>query len=227
MDSGSKFNLMDQGTYELLKRKAVVVTNQRKETDKIFKAYGGHTLDIVGVFDSIIEVAGIAIVAEFYVIKGTGKFLVGRVTSKALGILKINCNVQQIEEIATIQDEMSKIKDVLVDIPIKPDAKGVIQPYRRVPVALEDAVDKKIDELLNQGIIEEVNGPSKWISPVVVVPKENDVRICVDMRRANEAVERENHPLPTMEDFLPHIGKGKIFSKLDIKNAFHQVVKLQ
>lgn len=61
------------------------------------------------------------------------------------------------------------------------------QPYRRVPVALEEAVDKKIDELLKQGIIEVVNGPSKWISPVVVVPKENYVRICVDMRRANEA----------------------------------------
>lgn len=143
VDLGSKFNLMDQGTWELLKRKAVVVTNQRKETDKIFKAYGEHTLDIVGVFDSIIEVAGIAIVAEFYVIKGTGKFLVGRVTSKALRILQINCNVQQIEESSTIQDEMSKIKDVLLDIPIRPDAKGVIQPYRRVPVALEDAVDKR------------------------------------------------------------------------------------
>lgn len=77
-----------------------------------------------------------------------------------------------------------------------------------------------------QGIIEEVNEPSKWISPVVIVPKENDVRICVDMRQANESVQRENYPLPTMEDFLPHIGKGKIFSKLDIKSAFHQVVTL-
>lgn len=39
------------------------------------------------------------------------------------------------------------------------------------------------------------------------------------MRRANEAVQ----PRPTMEDFLPHIGKGKFFTKLDVKNAFHQV----
>lgn len=34
---------------------------------------------------------------------------------------------------------------------------------------------------------------------------------------------RENHPLPTIEDFLPYIGRGKFFSKLDIENAFHQV----
>lgn len=70
---------------------------------------------------------------------------------------------------------------------------------------------------------EQVNEPSSWISPVVPVMKNDDVRICLDMRRANEAVLRENHPLPTMEDFLPHLGKAKFFTKLDIKNAFHQV----
>lgn len=112
-----------------------------------------------------------------------------------------------------------------MDIPIKPDAVPVAQPYRRIPVALEKTVDKKLDELLEQGVIEPVNGPAKWISPVVVVPKgsDGDVRICVDMRRANEAVERENHPLPTFEDFLPHLAKAKVFSRLDVKNAFHQV----
>lgn len=84
-------------------------------------------------------------------------------------------------------------------------------------------VDAKIEELLAQGTVERVNGPSKWISPVVAVPKGDGVRICIDMRRANEAVERENHPLPTIEDFLPHLGKAKVFSRLDVKNAFHQV----
>lgn len=91
-------------------------------------------------------------------------------------------------------------------------------------MALEKAVDERIDELIAQGIVEKVDGlESKWISPVVAVPKGDGVRICLDMRRANEAVERENHPLPTIEDSLPHLGKAKIFSRLDVKNAFHQV----
>lgn len=59
---------------------------------------------------------------------------------------------------------------------------------------------------------------------MVIVPKKiGDVRICVDMLRANEAVERENHPLPTIEDFLPQLGQAQYFSKLDIKHAYHQV----
>ena len=51
----------------------------------------------------------------------------------------------------------------------------------------------KLDELLKEEIIEEVpSGPTEWVSPLVIVPKpDGDIRICVDMRKANEAIERE------------------------------------
>lgn len=32
-----------------------------------------------------------------------------------------------------------------------------------------------------------------------------------------------NYPLPTIENILPHFGKAKWFSRLDIKQAFHQM----
>lgn len=133
-----------------------------------------------------------------------------------------NPNVNSIED-GDVKP-FNKIKGVMVDIPINSEVKGVVQPYRRVPVALEKLVDDQIDTMLQQNIIERVNGVSKRVSPHVVVPKgNNNVRICVDMRRANVAVERENHPLPTMDDFLPHLGQATIFSKLDLKQAYHQV----
>lgn len=85
-------------------------------------------------------------------------------------------------------------------------------------------MDEKIADLLEKGIIEKVEF-SNWISPLVVVPKDNgnDVRICVDMRRANEVIAREKHPLPTFDDFLPELGGAQLFSKVDVKSAFHQV----
>lgn len=43
------------------------------------------------------------------------------------------------------------------------------------------------------------------------------------MRRANEAIVRENHPLPTMDVLLPKIREAKYYTKLDIKDAFHQI----
>lgn len=51
----------------------------------------------------------------------------------------------------------------------------------------------------------------------------NEVRIIVDLREANRAVIREVHPLPTLEQMTRKIGGNTIFTKLDIKQAFHQV----
>lgn len=224
IDSGSRYNLLSQTNWEQLKDKKVIVSNQRREATMVFKAYGGQSLSLIGVFTATIKLGNLSETADFYVVKGTGKILIGRDTAMAMGVLKIGVPVNEVEVDAEC-DKLGTIKDIVVDIPMKPDAIPVVQPYRRIPVALEKMVDKKLDELLRQGVIEPVNEPAKWISPVVVVPKkdEGDVRICVDMRRANEAVERENHPLPTFEDFLPHLAKAKVFSRLDVKNAFHQV----
>lgn len=62
------------------------------------------------------------------------------------------------------------------------------------------------------------------VSPLVVVPKpDGDTRVCVDIRRANEAIERERHPIPTIEEVLHDVNGSKAFSKLDLKRGFHQV----
>ena len=111
---------------------------------------------------------------------------------------------------------------------IKDDIKPVAQPVRRLPFglrAVRGKVDKKLDELLAEDIIEEVpNGPTHWISPLVVVPKpDGDVRLCIDMRRANEAIERERHHIPTIEEVLYELNWTTVYSKLDLKWGFNQV----
>ena len=46
-------------------------------------------------------------------------------------------------------------------------------------------------------------------------------RICVDMRKANEAIDRERHPIPT--EVLHELNGSTVFSKLDLKWGFHEV----
>ena len=46
----------------------------------------------------------------------------------------------------------------------------VAQNLTRVPFALRDKMKAKIDELLEGDIIEKVEGPTTWASPVVVHP---------------------------------------------------------
>ena len=50
-------------------------------------------------------------------------------------------------------------------------------------------MDAKIGELLKENIIEKVEGPTTWASPVVVAPKQSgEIRLSVDMRCTNEAI---------------------------------------
>ena len=82
----------------------------------------------------------------------------------------------------------------------------------------------KIDELLDGDIIERVEGPTTWAGPVVVAPKPScEIRLCVDMRRANEAIIRERLPIPTIDEVLEELNGSTVFSKLDLRYGFHQV----
>ena len=77
---------------------------------------------------------------------------------------------------------------------------------------------------MDYDIIEEVDGPTPWVNPVVIIPKaDSDIRLCVDMRRANEAILRGRHPIPTVDELLHSMNGSKVFSKLDLKWGYHQL----
>ena len=95
---------------------------------------------------------------------------------------------------------------------------------RRIPFSRRAKVNEKLDELLKLDVIEIVEGPTSWVNPLVVVEKPSgDIRICLDMRQANQAVIREKHPVPTVEETLQEVSYVKVFSKLDLNMAFHQI----
>lgn len=85
-------------------------------------------------------------------------------------------------------------------------------------------MEEKIKELLKMDIIEEVNGPTPWVNPVVIVPKANcEIRLCLDMRQANRAIIRERYPIPTVDELLQSMNGSMFFSKLDLKWGYHQL----
>lgn len=222
IDSGSKSNIINDKTWMSLKEKLVQVTNQEKSPNKTFLAYGStQPLVVLGAFDAEIIVGSESTNATFYVIKNGTKDLLGKDTAIALKVLRLGHNVvNKVEEV----QPFPKFKGIQLAISIDKTVTPVSQPCRRVPIPLETKINAKIDELVAMDIIEPVNHPSSWVSPIVPVLKsDGDVRICVDMRCANKAIVRENHPLPTMEQLMPKFRKSTVFSKLDIANAFHQI----
>ena len=88
---------------------------------------------------------------------------------------------------------------------------------------MREKVEKELERLERLDIIEKVDGPTDWVSPIVVAPRKNgDIRICVDMRKANEAIKKERHITPTIDDITSNLNGAKIFSKMDMNNGFHQ-----
>jgi hypothetical protein len=84
-----------------------------------------------------------------------------------------------------------------------------VQPIRRIPYRLREKLEKKLREDEQYDIVEMVDGPSRWISPVVAIPKKNDeIRLCIDMRGANEAVIRERYCIPTIGEILQDLNQS-------------------
>ena len=85
---------------------------------------------------------------------------------------------------------------------------------RRVPFNLRELFSNKLDELEKLDNFEKGYESSEWISPVVVVSKPNgDIRLCTDMRQANQAIKRVHNPIPTVDELLQDKDEPKCFSR--------------
>ncbi|XP_055605879.1 uncharacterized protein K02A2.6-like [Uranotaenia lowii] len=222
IDSGADANLIKPETWEMLKSRKVHVRSSFRGSSKVLKGYGSDKpLTIVGSFVAEIVVGMKKTEAEFFVVKGGQRDILGDSTAKQLGVLKVGLHVN---EVSTQKKSFSKIKGVHAEIHMKDHVKPVFQPLRRVPIPIEEAVNRKLDELLDRDIIEVKQRPTTWVSPLVVIGKASgEPRICLDLRRVNEAIVRERFPMPVVEEYLARLCHGKVWSKLDIKEAFHQV----
>ena len=52
----------------------------------------------------------------------------------------------------------------------------IVQPYGRVPYHLRQKLENKLEEFKRLDLIEDVGSePTKWVSPMVVVPKPEEI----------------------------------------------------
>ena len=104
---------------------------------------------------------------------------------------------------------------------------------------LQDPFKKWLDQCLEEDIFERVEGdePITWCSPLVVQPicrfcdvkKEKlepyMIRASVDLRIRNRSMERNRIlQAPVVEDFTYKFHDCTIFSRMDLKQRYHQLV---
>ena len=174
--------------------------------------------------------------AKFYVMKGDSCTLLGYNTAKELGLIKVVNSVSSPSS-STVADELletypelfqgiGKLRDFQVKLHINKDIQPTCQPHRRVPFHVRQKVEEELKKLEEEDIIKMVTGPTPWVSPIVTPPKPKDpdkVRVCVDMRQANIAIQRERHITPIMDDVIHELNGATVFSKLDLTAGYHQL----
>src|SRR5260221_1142886 len=93
--------------------------------------------------------------------------------------------------------------------------------YSLLPPELT-ALREFLEENIQNGFIRPSKSP--WGSPVLFVKKKDgSLRLCVDFHALNRVTEKDRYPLPLIPDLLNSPGPARIYSKIDLKHAYHLV----
>ena len=79
-----------------------------------------------------------------------------------------------------------------------------------------------LQENLHKGFIKPSQSP--YASPILFVAKpDGGLRCCIDFRKLNELTRKDRYPIPLIDETLARISEARIFTKLDIRQAFHRI----
>ena len=95
-------------------------------------------------------------------------------------------------------------------------------PLYKMSLAELEACRTYIRDNLEKGFIVPSDAP--WAAPILMARKgDGGLRLCVDFRRLNAITKKDRYPLPLIDETLARISGAKIFSKIDIRQAFHKL----
>ena len=207
------------------------------ETQAKIKPYNSLPIPIAGTTKCAVTFGNSSIPVEWHIIDSPCEPVLAGHIAKELGILKFDAKptvfhpiqiIHSTENKVTLQnilqqfpqnfEGLGKLKNHQVKLHVDTNIKPVATPARPVPYHLKERVS--ID------VIEEhpATEPAPWISNAVIAPKaDGAIRMTLDARNVNKAIQASNLPIPRQEDIKAKLSGAKVFSKMDFKSAFWQL----
>lgn len=104
--------------------------------------------------------------------------------------------------------------------------EGKMPPFGRLYSLSEPerkALKKYVEEQLKLNFIRPSASPAA--APVIFVKKKynNELRLCVDYRGLNAITVKDRFPIPLVTDLVDAVQGSKVFSKIDLKHAYHLI----
>jgi len=85
-----------------------------------------------------------------------------------------------------------------------------------------EELDRYIEQNEKRGWIRRVKS-GRASAIMFVKKKDGKLRLCADYRALNEVTKKDRHPLPLISEALDRLGGAKYFTKLDIKDTYHNI----
>ena len=235
VDTGAALSIISQETFNTLwpATSAPIV----HATDTKLKSYTGEVIGVKGTIEVEVEYEDQKAKLPLVIVDGKGPTLLGRnwlhhlrLDWSQLHHIQTDAHEADIQSIIDrhpdlFQEGLGKVSGTKATIYIDDDkVKPRFMRARQVPYALHAKVEAEIDRLVREEVLEPVQF-SQWATPVVPVLKpDGRVRLCGDYKlTVNPVANTDTYPLPRIEDLFASLSGGKVFSKLDMTQAYLQI----
>jgi hypothetical protein len=144
-----------------------------------------------------------------------------------------------------VSDAMSQIKNEIEDnekispleiCPLEmavvrldtPENKFTHKRQYQIAEKIKPAMQKVIDEWLEEEVITRIKEPTQFNTPIFPIPKKDHTgaktlcRPCMDFRALNDLIISDKYPLPLIHDIFESLKGSKYFTSLDLKSAYHR-----
>ncbi|XP_063919419.1 uncharacterized protein K02A2.6-like [Zophobas morio] len=228
-NSGAAHSVVGKSTFEQVRRTANSL--QLKQPNVILKDYQKQNIDRLGACDVTIKLKSRCQRLALIVTEQDHANLLDRNWFEALGIAVVGINSQTAKVTDLYQEfedvfshELDKFKGTPLSFNLDANVKPIICKARKVPYAMKPLIEKELEDLEKQGVLEPVSHPN-WATPIVAVMKSpTEVRICGDYKSTlNTVLHTDTYPIPSVQSMLAVLAGGKYFARLDLRQTFQQL----
>ena len=210
IDSGADVNVMSKKQYLSLNPLPELKQNRAK-----LDGVGGQ-LKNLGYFQTEVEYRNQKYCVDMFVVDHDSPSLMSR---------SLACEMNLIKRVDDVTSSIGLMQCDPVKIHVKRDAIPYsVSTPRRIPLPMMAKVENELNRMENEGVIIKQTEPTEWCSPIVPVLKPNgQVRLCVDLKKLNMAIERERYVIPTLQDIFHNMNGSAVFTSLDAASGYWQM----
>lgn len=218
LDTGADINVLSYKKFSLLGLNDDVI----KHSNIRLESYGGDVIPIKGVCVLQWSHKDVLFDLKFAIADIRCQSVLGRKSCEELGLVKRiqSVNLSNYEELFTGLGCLPGKYHIVVDKSVQP----VICASRKIPLGIRDRLAEELKKMEDLGVIRKVSRPTQWVHPLVLAAKKNNgIRVCLDPRELNRAVQRAHFQLPTVTELAARLHGATHFSVLDANSGFWNI----